>query len=1037
MKSARRNPAPPLSKISPDPKRSRRLKWFAIALVSYAIIGFLILPPIIRWQLRKQLPALTHRQAEVKQVRLNPFALSLTIRGLALTETNGAAFAAFDEFYANFELSSLFRAAWTFGEIRLVHPTANFVRLADGSFNFSNLIDTNAPPKTNPPSAPPKALIQSLLITNAIVTLTDQTTPKPFHTDFGPVNLALTDFTTRPDRQGAYNFVATTADGERFTWSGDISLLPPRSRGKFEITGIPLPKYSPYLALFTTAELQRGTVGIAAAYRFNAARIPVELDVTNAAFTLSDLWLKPPEREDALLAIKSLCVTNTSATLTGHLAHVGAVLIDGGSTFFERGSNGQPIALNYLLLPTNQTTTAETPATNTPVAWHLKLDDLTITNFNVAVEDHSTFGVAEIGLDQLAVHLKDFSNESNAPLDLAVQFNWRGGGTAKLQSHGTLSPLDVTTRLDIDALAIPPVQPYLGQFLNLVVHTGAVNVAASARFNPTANPMLQFSGDVGVTNFSSSDTIAHQELAVWQNHTVRGIDFTLRPNRLNIDEIRFVGARNSIAINSNGVVNVAALPKLPPREDQPTVSQSTNSPVAEAFPIHVGAIILENNSFRAVDDSLLRRFETHIAEINGSIRDITLPGLNRASVDIRGKVSALAPFLITGSVTPDPKNLFVDLKIAFTNTDLTPLSPYMEKFVGRPLTIGKLTSDQFIHIENNELIASNVITLDRLTLGGRVESPYATGLPVKLAIGLLKDINGRIDLDIPISGRLDDPNIRIWGLVGQTFKNLLLRVAASPFSLLGSLVGGGEELQYVEFAPGLKTLDPGQTNKLFQLATALSKRPALGLEISATIDIAKDNDALGRQKLLEQMKNSRIEELVARGKTAPPLQELILEPNDYERLLRKAYRASFNETPEQALLNALNAKLGTNTVSQSDAPVPSRDSQKGATVLMSRNQSLTQLAARANTNASTAAVQPNTKPRSQRELVIDEMELRLVSLNPATKDESRALLQQRIETVQKFLVEQAGVSDDRILVNAPNIDDSNRQGAARVVFSLE
>jgi hypothetical protein len=190
-------------------------------------------------------------------------------------------------------------------------------------------------------------------------------------------------------------------------------------------------------------------------------------------------------------------------------------------------------------------------------------------------------------------------------------------------------------------------------------------------------------------------------------------------------------------------------------------------------------------------------------------------------VDIRGKVSALAPFEIVGTVTPDPKNLFVDLKVAFTNTDLTSLSPYTEKFVGRPLTKGRLTTELRYHIENKDLVAANVIDLDHLTLGGRVESPDATKLPVKLAIGLLKDMEGRIALDLPITGRTDDPQFSVWGLVGQTFKNLILKVATSPFSLLGALAGGGEELQFVDFAPGLTTLDAGQTNKLMKLAEAL------------------------------------------------------------------------------------------------------------------------------------------------------------------------------------------------------------------------
>lgn len=1032
----------PIESLTQRPlRRKHRRRIVLLGLVVYAVLGFFVIPALVKWQLRKQLPALTHRQAEVKHVRMNPFALSLTIRGLALTETNGTAFAAFDEFYANFELSSIFHWAWTFGEIRLVHPTANLVRLADGSFNFSNLINTNTPPTTNPPAAPPALLIKSLLVTNAVVSITDQTTPQTFRTAYGPINLALTDFTTRPDKDGLYRFVATTGEGESFAWSGNISINPPRSTGKFQLNGIPLAKYGPYIAQFATVQVQRGTLAVGASYRVNAARAPLELDVTNATVELRDFVVKPPVSEATLLTIENFQITNVTASLTGQVARVGWIGLNGGSAFGERDTSGQPVLLSYLIPRTNRPAAIAAPNTNaiavTP--WRFDLDEFAITNFNLSLEDHSTAGVAEIGLNNLAMNLKGLSNQSNAPINLTLAFDWRDGGTVRVETRGTVLPPDLTASLAISNLAIAPVQPYLGQHLNLVVHSGGLSARGTAQFNPAGTPQLHFTGDVGVTNFSASDTVAYHELARWENHLIRGIDFSLHPNQLTIEQIKFIGARNNIVISSNGLLNVAALPKLPPAPTEPAVTPATNGLRLDQFPIRVGAIVLEHNSFRAADDSLLRRFETHVEDINGSIRDIVLPGINKASVDIRGKVSSLAPFEITGTVTPDLQNLFVDLKIAFTNTDLTSLSPYTEKFVGRPLTKGKLTSEQRIHIENKSLAAANVIDLAQLTLGARVESPAATKLPVKLAIGLLKDLDGHILLDVPISGRTDDPQLSIWGLVGQTFKNLVLKVASSPFSLLGALVGGGADLQFVDFAPGLTTLNDSQTNKLFQLAAALNKRPALSLEIGATFDPVLDVDSLGRQKVAERMKTLRIEEIVARGKPAPALNEVQLDDNEYDRLLRKAYRAAFNTTPEQALYEMLAAALATNRVGQTATPVPTaavtKEPQKGATVLLGLNKSLAQMAAAAgNSSGETNAV---ARPKTEKEMVRNELAQRLATLAPVTQDEIRALMQQRIEAVQQFLVETAGIAADRVLLITPNPDDPNRKGMARVVFSLE
>jgi hypothetical protein len=225
-----------------------------------------------------------------------------------------------------------------------------------------------------------------------------------------------------------------------------------------------------------------------------------------------------------------------------------------------------------------------------------------------------------------------------------------------------------------------------------------------------------------------------------------------------------------------------------------------------------------------------------------------------------------------------------------------------------------------------------------------------------------------------------------------------------------------------------------------KLSEALAKRPALSLEVGATFDPLADGEALGRQKVLAQMKAKRIEEVVARGRPAPALAELQLEPDDYERLLRQAYRTAFNTTPEQALREALAAALATNTVGEVSVPIarPTRtDTTRGATALMTQGKSLAQLAAAARAATANSDATSAAKPLSEKELVLDELERRLASQQPATPTELRSLMQKRIAVVQEFLVQTAGVAADRVLPTEPNPDDPQRRGLARVVFSLE
>ncbi len=1041
------NPSPLLSNLkSPASRRSRRLWWVVIAFVVYTITGFFILPPIIKSQLVKRLPGLTHRQAAVRQVKVNPYTLSLTIRGLSLAETNGEPFAGFDEFYADFRLSSLFRWAWTFGEIRLVHPTANIVRAADGQFNFANLFTPAPPPETaKKPKSLPVVLVQHLVITNGDLSFVDRTRAAPLNIDYGPVNLDLKNFTTRRNRDGRYSLAVTAGTGGNFAWSGTVSANPPQSAGQFALHGFALKTYSPYLADFARAEIADGVVDVDAQYRLSAETGPLELDATNVSVKLADFRLKAPDTGEALLTLDDAVVSGASASLAGRKARVPLIAVNGGSMLVRREHDGQ---LNWLKLLVAQTNGAATASAETnlssgaPPAWQAALDELDLRGFTVSAEDQVPGTAAHIGLDDLRVNVKGISTQSNAPVTAVVDFNWRGGGTVHVEAAGSILPPAGGAKLAITNLALPPLQPYVEQQARLVVSAGGLTVNGQARYAPGASnaPLAQFAGDVSITNFDSMDTVAYHDFAKWDNLGVRGIQFSFQTNSLIVEEVKFTGLEPSLVINSNGLPNVQALLNQKPAAQSNGMLNTAASPAPSAielFPVKVAALVFEKCSFRAADQSLTPHFDTSIEEFNGTIRDLMLPGINRARVDIRGRVSGLAPFEVTGSITPDPKNPFVDLKLTMKNDDLTPFTPYTEKFAGYPLNKGKLAFDLNYKIENRKLQGSNAIVIDQFTFGPRNDSPNATKLPVRLAVALLKDRNGQIDLNLPVSGSLDDPKFSIGGLVWKAVENILLKVATSPFSLLGAMFGGGEELQYVDFAPGAIALDPAQTNKLDILVKALYERPALNLEISASIDSA-DREIVSRRKLRDRMKLLRMQELARRGKTVPTLEQFQIEPSDYERLLRRSYRETFNMEPERVLREAREAAAAANPGASSTAAFgtfPPTETTKGATQLM-QTPSFAPAPNATPPRAPGSSASP-AKLKIAQDPVLEEMEQRLASVSPASGDDLRELIRQRCGSVQKYLLETGKVTAERIFLIAPKPADFTVNSQARATFSLD
>jgi hypothetical protein len=226
--------------------------------------------------------------------------------------------------------------------------------------------------------------------------------------------------------------------------------------------------------------------------------------------------------------------------------------------------------------------------------------------------------------------------------------------------------------------------------------------------------------------------------------------------------------------------------------------------------------------------------------------------------------------------------------MAFNGIELTTFTPYFSKFAGYKIERGKLTMNLRYRLNASHLDAENKIVLNQLTLGDKVESPDATSLPVKLAVALLKDSKGVIDLDIPVSGSLDDPEFSFFPIILKVLMNLLWKMVTAPFALLGSLFGGGgDDLQFVAFAPGVDTLAHDQFPKLQTVARGLTARPALQIEIRGASSPVDDRRALAEASVLSKI----------RTRGAGPLR--LTRPE--EKRLLEVYREAFREDPENLI----------------------------------------------------------------------------------------------------------------------------------------
>jgi uncharacterized membrane protein len=307
--------------------------------------------------------------------------------------------------------------------------------------------------------------------------------------------------------------------------------------------------------------------------------------------------------------------------------------------------------------------------------------------------------------------------------------------------------------------------------------------------------------------------------------------------------------------------------------------------------IRIEEVTFQAGRVQFQDRSLKPSYSANMTEIAGRVSGLSSLETSLADVELRGRMNNSAPLEITGKINPLKQDLFADIRARFTGMDLSPTTPYAGKYVGYTIAKGKLSFDLKYLIDKGKLSSENKVFVDQFTFGDKVDSPTATSLPVKLGVALLKDRNGEIHLDIPVTGSIDDPQFSVWSIVLQVIGNLIAKAVTSPFALLGAAFGGGEEMQYVEFDPGRATIPEAGAKKLDALVTALSEKPGLKLEIAGYVSPDEDREGLKQWLMQRKVKAQKLTDLAKQGKAAVPVDDIAVASEEYEKYLTLAYRA--------------------------------------------------------------------------------------------------------------------------------------------------
>lgn len=895
------------------PKGLIRAIGALLAIVAlYSLMGFFILPGVALRIANQQLAHYATVPAHLPRIEFNPFTLELTLWGLQVGEP-GKEQVGFERLYANLSLDSLWTGALHLDAIELDKPRTELLFAKDGSLNLSHLfkLPPSEPKADETPSDPFPLRIARIKLNEGYLHFQDLRPSEPIEFLYDSMNLELNNLSTLPDDSADMTLVANGPNGGRIDWSGNLSLSPIASEGTLKITDGKMKLFWPYVRDAVPLVLEDGKLSLDTHYKLNLSK-QTELLLDNASLRIAPFAIKAPDGRK-LARLAKLEISDTSVDLAKQRVSVGKVRSEKLETWAALERDGQ---LDWQKLFASQPAKVTPkqkaePATAEPVApeqaaaapskpWQVLLKDVQARDYLIHLADRSQQDPVELDVGPLNLDLKGFDSLNKSPFTLKLDTGV--GRQGKLQAAGQVNLAPVTAKLNVSTrdIDLRVAQAYISPFIRLELRSGMLASDLDVDLKGTQPLAFSVTGKAQVNQLHTLDTIKGRDFVKWQQVNVDGLSY-VHGNALSIDKVTLQQPYARFIINEDRTTSIDDL--LIPQTSASSSSGERKPATASAdkpLGIRIGQIDINDGSANFADLTLTPNFATAVQQLNGQIGTIDNHQSQPAKVDIQGKVDRYAPVTIKGALNPFDPMASLDIATRFRRVELTTLTPYSGKFAGYRIRKGRLDLDLHYVITKGQLKAENKVVVEQLQLGERVDSPDAVDLPIRLAVALLKDTQGRISIELPVSGELNNPQFSVMPIVWQTMRNLVLRAAQAPFKFIGGLIAGGgsQDLGTVAFAPGSSDLSTAAKGDLDKLAAALKQRPELRLEIEGTSAQTSDGPLIAQQRLEREYQSTWYKILQRRGDKVPAnASMLVVDDSDKPAMLEGIYRTRLKQQP--------------------------------------------------------------------------------------------------------------------------------------------
>ncbi|MGO1501239.1 MAG: DUF748 domain-containing protein [Marinobacter sp.] len=836
-----------------------------VLIVLYSLAGFLLLP----WWLKRALPDQLEQkmgwQTEFDDISSNPFALSVEALSLSAQDGDNEKVIGFDRLYLNLNFFDLVRGVIGFEAIELEEPFIRLDLLEDYNVNFARDFQAARTEQDRTPAeqaepredqAPPSLYFKQFTVNGGELLFRDFTQPEMAEFRITPLDLTLNDLATwqRDDRNGDYHLQAALGN-QTIEWQGRLSVTPFYSNGSLAISGADHKTLGHFLAPYLPYDFRGGKVTVRSDYELQF-RDTLYLSTSNGQVSVEDLAIAlDKQSEQPRLSTAAIAVEDIGFDLNAREATVGPISLEKPDIALARNKAGE---IDWVAAFAKSSATNE-PATETPAAasaeqpFRWSLAGIDVSDGRVLWQDAQPGSPAELALEELSLSTGDLSSQMEDPMRYQLQAALRSGGKLSLNGQVTPEPFTLEAGISGSGIELVGFEPYLQESANLAVAGGTLGLDGSLDLDGQQDPLTgTFSGTAEVAGLNLRLPGSSEQLISWQTLRLASIEYNVHPARLEFGTVTLAEPAINLVRNTDGVHNVEQIISVTEAGDTSAEPKQDTGEEAQ-FIFRLGQVVVEKGEIDYTDRTLDPAFTTILDQLNGTVIGVSNVAPQQGKVSLKGRIDGDGNVEFDGNMGTLGTEETSDLKLTVNGLSLPGLSSYLGRYLGYGIDSGKLNLNLEYQVTGSQVDGSSTVVLDRLALGKAIASGQAINAPVKLGLAMLRDSDGMIEVNLPISGNMDSPEFSVGQVVAGAFVNLLAKVATSPFSMLGSIADlagfSGEELGQMTFEPGTVKLAPGEAEKLAALGDALHNRPELLLNIRGGVSPSADGVVLLHDEL--------------------------------------------------------------------------------------------------------------------------------------------------------------------------------------------